>query len=60
MCEHTRLENVYGTVFCTDCGLANGEIPYGDEGTCKHPHLIEKDMGCHTVQIVGYSKNTSW
>lgn len=44
-CEHPRLENMYGTLFCTDCGLDHGETPYdnNDKGTCGHPHLIEKD-----------------
>ena len=44
MCEHPRLENYYGTLFCTECGLAHGETPHGgNDDTCDHPHLIEKD-----------------
>ena len=39
-CKHTRLENMCGTVFCTNCGLVDEYIPYDD--TCKHPHLAEK------------------
>ena len=42
-CEHPRLESIYGTLFCTDCGLDHGLTHYDDEDTCKHPHLIEKD-----------------
>ena len=36
-----------GTLFCTDCGLVQGETPHDDDNidqsTCGHPHLIKKD-----------------
>ena len=40
-CEHTHLENINGSVFCTNCGLIDEYIPYDD--MCKHSHLAEED-----------------
>ena len=40
-CKHTRLENINGSVFCTNCGLIDEYKPYDD--TCKHTHLAEEN-----------------